>query len=103
MATKARIIQVPIGEELLSKLDEISVERGESRAAVIREACAKYVTRLEEAAAIERYIRSYTETPETEEEKQWAELGAQLAAEVWGEEDWGEEYAADTADQDATR
>jgi len=33
---------------------------------LIREACARYIARLEEAEAVQRYIRSYTEMPETE-------------------------------------
>lgn len=96
-----KVIQVPVPQELLSKLDELSAERGESRAALIREACAKYIARLEEAEAVQRYIRSYTEMPETEEEAKWGELGVRLAAEVWDGDDWSEEYARDTAERDA--
>ncbi len=100
---KNKIIQVPVPEDLLRQLDELSERRDQSRSALIREACAIYVANLEEAEAVRRYIRSYEEMPETEEEKEWAELGTQLAAEVWGEEDWSEEYAADMAERDATR
>ncbi|MBI2913305.1 MAG: ribbon-helix-helix protein, CopG family [Chloroflexi bacterium] len=103
MASKSKIIQVPVPEKLLRELDELSEKRGQSRSALIREACAEYMASLEEAEAVQRYIQSYVEMPETEEEKQWGELGAQLAAEVWGEEDWSEEYAADMAERDATR
>ncbi len=103
MATKNKVIQVPVPDDLLRELDELSEKRGQSRSALIREACAEYITSLEEAEAVQKYIRSYEEMPETEEEKEWAEVGAQLAAEVWGEEDWSEEYAADMAEQDETR
>lgn len=100
---KNKIIQVPVPEDLLRELDELSEKRDQSRSALIREACAIYIASLEEAEADRRYIRSYTEMPETDEEKEWGELGSQLAAEVWGEEDWSEEYAADMAEQDAAR
>jgi len=95
MATKSRIIQVPVPEELLRELDALSEKRGQSRSALIREACATYVASLEETEADRRYIRSYTETPETEEEKEWAELGAEMLArftadDEWSEEDWAE-------------
>ncbi len=100
---KNKIIQVPVPEDLLRELDELSEKRDQSRAALIREACAEYMANLAEAEADRRYIRSYTEMPETDEEREWGELGSQLAAEVWGEEDWSEEYAADMAEQDAAR
>jgi metal-responsive CopG/Arc/MetJ family transcriptional regulator len=91
MATKARIIQVPIGEELLSKLDEISVERGESRAAVIREACAKYIATAEKEELVRRYIEGYEKFPETQEELDFAEASAEGLAELLADDDWGEE------------
>ncbi len=98
-----KVIQVPVDRDLLEALDRVSREQAKSRSALIREACAKYITNLEEAQAVQQYIRSYAEMPETEEEREWGELGAQLVTEVWGEEDWSEEYAADMAEQDATR
>jgi len=99
MATKARIIQVPIGEELLSKLDEVSRDRGQSRSALIREACARYVANVWEAEAERRYIESYRNDPE---DPAMGIAGAKLAAGVWGEEDWSEEYAEDVAEGHAT-
>ncbi len=100
---KNKIIQIPVSEDLLRQLDELSERRDQSRSALIRDACATYIVSIEEEEAVQRYIRSYEEMPETEEETEWAELGAQFAAEVWGEEDWSEEYAADMAERDATR
>jgi hypothetical protein len=86
---KSKIIQVPVPEDLLYQLDKLSHELGESRSAVIREACVKYVTDLEEAEFDRLYIQSYTDYPE-EDEGDWRE---QLAVEVWGDEDWSEEYS----------
>ena len=96
MATKSRIIQVPVPEELLRELDELSEKRGQSRSALIREACAEYMATLEEAEADRRYIQSYTEMPETEEEKEWAELGAKMLAELTADDEWSEEDWAET-------
>jgi|GEM_PF-781980 len=90
-----KIIQVPVDRDLLEALNEVSREQAKSRSAVIREACAEYIAGLAEAEADRRYIRSYTEMPETEEEKEWAELGAEMLArftadDEWSEEDWAE-------------
>ena len=88
MATKARIIQVPIGEELLSKLDEVSRDRGQSRSALIREACAKYIATAEKEELVRRYIEGYEKFPETEEEDAWARLGEEELARRLAEDEW---------------
>jgi len=56
---KSKIIQIPMPEELLRELDELSQKRGESRSAVIREACAKYVTTVDKAERDRRDEESY--------------------------------------------
>jgi metal-responsive CopG/Arc/MetJ family transcriptional regulator len=96
---RRKIIQVPVEAELLGELDELSRKRGQSRSALIREACVTYIASVDEAEAVRRYIQSYTDEPETEEEKAWGEIGSKLAAENWGDEDWTEEYLADMADK----
>jgi metal-responsive CopG/Arc/MetJ family transcriptional regulator len=86
---KNKIIQVPMPAELVESLDELSEKQDVSRSALIREACAKYLSSTEEAEKIRRYIEGYTKYPEVDE-GDWRE---QLAAEVWGEEDfsdWGQ-------------
>ncbi len=88
MAGKNKIIQVPIGAELLDRLDAYSSERGQSRAAFIREACAKYVTRLKEEELDRQYIEGYTKFPEGEEEEAWAKMGEQELAIRLAEEEW---------------
>lgn len=97
---KNKIIQVPVSEDLLRQLDELSERRDQSRSALIREACTTYIASLEEAAADRRYIQSYTETPETEEEKEWAELGAKMLAELTADDEWSEEDWAETHERE---
>jgi metal-responsive CopG/Arc/MetJ family transcriptional regulator len=100
---RRKIIQVPVEAELLAKLDEAARTRGQSRSALIREASAAYLATSQEAEAIRRYVQSYTDMPETEEERAWGELGSKLAAEAWGDEDWTEEYEQWKAEQDEKR
>ncbi len=83
---KNKIIQVPMPAELVVSLDELSEKQDISRSALIREACAKYVSSTEEAEKIRRYIEGYTKYPEADEGN-WREV---LAAEVWGEEDFSD-------------
>ena len=94
MKKKSKIIQIPVPEELLRELDELSQKRGESRSAVIREACVKYVTSLEDAERNRRdeegYRRMYASLKPGEKsfeerlgEAQLAMLGDLLPAEDW--------------------
>ncbi|MDO8614193.1 MAG: ribbon-helix-helix protein, CopG family [Dehalococcoidia bacterium] len=85
---KNRIIQVPVPEDLLRELDELSGKRDQSRSALIREACAEYIANLAEAEAVRRYIQSYDEMPETEEEREWAEMGERELARRLAEDEW---------------
>jgi metal-responsive CopG/Arc/MetJ family transcriptional regulator len=85
---KPKIIQVPMNEELLERLDAYSTERGQSRAAFIREACAEYVAKITDDELDRQYVESYRNFPEATEDDEWR---AKLAAEIWGEEsfeDW---------------
>jgi metal-responsive CopG/Arc/MetJ family transcriptional regulator len=97
MKRKTKIIQVPMSKELLQRLDEASRGRGESRAAIIREACAQYIASAEKAELVRRYIEGYERFPEPAEEPDWRE---RLAAEVWGEEDWDQEEWARKGEQE---
>lgn len=89
---KKKIIQVPMPAEFLAELDAAAKSRGESRSAFIREACAEYIASSREAELVRQYIEGYERLSETEEERQWAEAGASLAAEAWAEKDWSKEY-----------
>ena len=85
MRKRNRVIQVPIQEDLLGTLDEVSRERGQSRAAFIREACARYVASLHEAELEQQYVEGYLKFPEDPAE---GEMWTKNAAAVWGEESW---------------
>ena len=85
---KPKIIQVPVNEDLLEQLDAYSAERGQSRSAFIREACAEYVAKLTEEELDRQYVESYRNFPESDEDDEWR---MKMIAEVWGEEsfeDW---------------
>jgi predicted transcriptional regulator len=85
---KAKIIQVPVQEDLLNQLDRLAEESGESRSSVIREACAEYITSRELAEKIRQYEQGYTDHPE-EDDGDWRDRNAAV---VWGHEDWTEDY-----------
>jgi metal-responsive CopG/Arc/MetJ family transcriptional regulator len=84
---KTRIIQVPMPVDLVEKLDAISYEVEESRAHVIRDAVAQYVTAREEAEADRRYAEAYAKYPEDMEE---VEALARAAASALEPENWPE-------------
>lgn len=88
MTGKNKIIQVPVSADLLERLDTCSAERGQSRAAFIREACAEYVARLTEEELDRQYSESYRKFPENAGDDEWR---VKMIAEVWGKEsfeDW---------------
>lgn len=78
---------MPIPEDLLATLDRYSKEAGTSRAALIREACAEYITRSEEAEADRQYVESYRNFPESHDDDEWRR---ENAVKVWGDEDWSD-------------
>jgi len=87
---KSKIIQVPMPEDLLASLDALASQREESRSLVIRDAVATYVSDARKAELVRQYVEGYEKFPEVDE-GDWRE---RLAADVWGEEDWSEDYAA---------
>ncbi len=86
MPKKSKIIQVPMPEQLLASLDEMSQKQEVSRSALIREACAKYITSTQEAEWDRQYAEAYAKHPE-DDEGGWRD---KLAAEVIGYEDWSD-------------
>jgi metal-responsive CopG/Arc/MetJ family transcriptional regulator len=77
MARKNKIIQVPMSEDLLAELDAISRKQDRSRASVIREAAAEYITRADEAERERRYIEGlekYGEALTEDEQEAWNKL-----------------------------
>ena len=85
---RKKIIQVPVDEKLLKELDTLSKQQQKPRAELIREACAHYVTEVEEAEADRQYIESYKRMPETQEELDIAEAQMKMANEILAEEPW---------------
>jgi metal-responsive CopG/Arc/MetJ family transcriptional regulator len=81
----ARIIQVPMDEALLRALDTLSERENAPRAAVIREACRRYVADAEKQALDDQYEAGYRRLPET---GAIGETQAALAAQVLDEETW---------------
>ncbi len=84
MARKTKIIQVPMPPELVETLDALSDKQDISRSALIREACAKYVTSSQEAEWDRQSEEGYARFPESNEGG-WRE---KLAAEVWAKDAW---------------
>lgn len=85
MTSSNRIVQVPIDENLLAQLDELSRAEGGSRSAVIRRACREYLRRVREDALDEVYERGYQRVPE---DTAVGQAQASLAAQVLPEESW---------------
>ena len=85
MATSGKIVQVPMDEELLGNLDEVSRGRGTSRSALIRDACRQYLRRVRDDLLDEVYEQGYQRTPE---DTTVSDTQASLAARVLPEESW---------------
>jgi len=82
-----KIIQVPIEDDLLERIDETAGEVAESRAAFIREACKLRLKDqdLEARELDRRYVEGYRKKPE---ETAWAKTGAKLLSRVLSREKW---------------
>lgn len=72
-----RIVQVPVAEALLRRLDAAAGKAAESRAAYIREACRQRLASEEASELDRRYVEGYRRKPE---DRAWATLGAKLLA-----------------------
>lgn len=84
---KSRIIQVPMPEDLVAKLDAISYAVEESRSFVIREAVARYITSREDAEAIRKYVERYEKYPESPD---FGEAQVAAMAEILEPEDFSD-------------
>jgi metal-responsive CopG/Arc/MetJ family transcriptional regulator len=80
-----KIIQVPVDEILLKKLDDLSHKQKEARAEVIREACQSYLAAVETEDLEKQYKAGYKRIPESPDagEAQEAILGETLSEESW--------------------
>jgi metal-responsive CopG/Arc/MetJ family transcriptional regulator len=82
-ATQRLTISLPAS--LLQAVDRELIPAGETRSAYIRGLLDAALRQARERADVERYIRGYTEQPQSEAEFGWADqaAGIGLAAERW--------------------
>jgi metal-responsive CopG/Arc/MetJ family transcriptional regulator len=80
-----KVIQVPIDEDLLESLEEVSRQENRSRADLIRQACRDYLRRYRETVLDRLYQQGYERIPEDTSigEAQLALAGAILDEETW--------------------
>jgi len=84
-----KIIQVPIDNVLLGAVTRLAKVRRSTRAALVREACQRYLERIEEEELDRKYVEGYRRKPES---ASVGKLGERMAKEVWPKEDWNEAW-----------
>ena len=84
-----KVIQVPIDNVLLGAVNRLAKVRRLTRAALIREACQRYLERIEEEELDRKYVEGYRRKPES---ASVGKLGERMAKEVWPKEDWNESW-----------
>ena len=80
-----RIIQVPIEDKLLMRIDETVGRVAESRAAFIRDACRLRLKALEGDRLDREYLEGYRRKPE---DPAWAKTTTRLLSGVLPREKW---------------
>lgn len=80
-----KIIQVPIEDDLLKRIDESASVVAESRAAFIREACQQRLKRLQVKELDRLYMEGHRSQPE---DLDWAESSAGLLSKRLPKEKW---------------
>jgi len=80
-----KIIQIPIEDDLLERIDETAEAMATSRAAFIREACKLHLQSLDTKKLDRRYMAGYRKRPEKTD---WAKTGATLLSQILPEEEW---------------
>ena len=83
--TTKKVIQVPIDEELLARIDERVGRVAESRAAFIREACRWRLEALKGGQLDRQYVDGYRRKPE---DLAWAKATTRLLTKVLPRERW---------------
>jgi metal-responsive CopG/Arc/MetJ family transcriptional regulator len=84
-----KIIQVPMDDVLLGAVTRLAKSRRATRAALIREACQRYLERLQEEELERKYIEGYRLKPES---ASVGKMGETMAKEVWPKEGWNEAW-----------
>jgi metal-responsive CopG/Arc/MetJ family transcriptional regulator len=85
MAKSKKIIQVPIEDDLLERIDATAGVVAESRAAFIREACKQRLKNLRAKELDRLYSEGYRKKPE---ELGWAEASVKLLSRRMPKEKW---------------
>lgn len=80
-----KVIQVPIEDELLARIDEAVGRVAESRAAFIREACRSRLEALKGGQLDRQYVGGYRRKPE---DPAWAKATVRLLSKVLPREKW---------------
>ena len=80
-----KVIQVPVDQDLLNKLDSLSKKQRKARAELIREACLSYLERIREEEMDSIYRHGYMKIPEEQEagKAQLIVSGEILSGEPW--------------------
>ena len=84
-AKYSKIIQVPIEEDLLKRIDETAGMVAESRAAFIRTACQQRLKNLQAKELDRLYIEGHQSHPE---DLDWARSSAKLLSKRLPKEKW---------------
>ena len=80
-----KVIQVPVDEELLLALDQLSKKQRKARSELIRQACQRYLGQVESEELDRLYQQGYESLPE---EPELAEAQIALAGEILPKESW---------------
>ena len=80
-----KIVQVPIEDDLLKRIDATAGVVAESRAAFIREACKQRLKSLQAKELDRRYLEGYQKKPEGLD---WAEASVKLLSKRLPKEKW---------------
>ena len=80
-----KVIQVPVDEELLEELDNLSRKQRRARSELIRQACWTYLRQAKQEAMDKVYKQGYQRIPEEAElgEAQVAVVGETISRESW--------------------
>ena len=80
-----KVIQVPVDEELLIALDQLSKKQRKARSELIRQACQCYLGQVESEELDQLYQQGYERLPE---EPELGEAQIALADEILPKESW---------------
>jgi metal-responsive CopG/Arc/MetJ family transcriptional regulator len=80
-----KVIQVPVDEDLLKNLDNLSKKQRLARSEVIRQACTRYLQQVKEEEQDRLYQQGYMKTPE---EPEAGETQVALSTEILSKESW---------------